>query len=195
MTRGPLVTRLGQLVASGEWNMRRGALFAEDIRRGPHSFLLDLGSGRSPLLEHLRPERYVGIDQNAADLDYARGRYPRPGYEFVEADFLEEPLERWRGADVVTASAVFHHLTDEQVVLLMERLREQVRPARMVFTDGVTIGPLKGLLTKLDAGEPSRPRESLYDLFPPSFVLTETWSYVVPFRTYLYFGFELRPGG
>lgn len=195
MSRGPLVTRLGQLAASGEWNMRREELLAEDVRRGPHSFLLDLGSGRSPLLQHLRPERYVGLDLNPADLDYARRRFDRPGYEFVEADFMRAALECWRGADVVTASAVFHHLTDEQVVVLAQRLRDQVRPERMVFTDGVTTGPLKGLLTKLDAGEPSRPRESLYELFRPRFELTETWSYVVPFRTYLYFGFELRPVG
>ncbi len=193
MSRGPLVTRLGQLAASGEWNMRREELLADDVRRGPHSFHLDLGSGRSRLLEHLKPERYVGLDLNAADLDYARRRYDTPGYEFVEADFMKAPLERWRGADVVTASAVFHHLTDEQVVSLAARLRAEVRPARMVFTDGVTIGPLKGALTKLDAGEPSRPKESLYDLFRPSFEVVETWSYVVPFRTYLYFGFELRP--
>jgi len=33
---------------------------------------------------------------------------------------------------------------------------------------------------------------SLYDLFRPRFNVTETWSYVIPFRTFLYFGFELR---
>lgn len=192
MTRGPLITRLGQLAATGEWTMRREELLARDVERGPHSFLLDLGSGRSPLLRHLTPRRYVGLDLHAADLAYARRRYPRPGYEFVEADFMQAPLERWRGADVVTASAVFHHLTDEQVVALIERLRDQVGPSRMVFTDGVAIGPFKGALTRLDEGEPSRPPESLYELFRPGFEVTETWSYVVPFRTYLYFGFELR---
>jgi SAM-dependent methyltransferase len=190
--RGPLITRLGQLAASGEWRMKREGLLTEDVRRGPHDFMLDLGSGRSPLLEHLEPERYVGLDLHSADLDYARRRYGRPGYEFVEADFMEVPLQIWGGADVVTASAVFHHLTDEQVVELVGRVQEQVRPGRMVFTDGVTRGPLAGPLTRLDEGEPSRPREALFDLFRPRFEVTETWSYVVPFRTYLYFGFELR---
>ena len=192
MTRGPLITRLGQLAASGEWRMKREELLARDMRRGPHDYILDLGSGRSPLLRHLSPERYVGLDLHPADLDYARRRYERPGYEFVEADFLEAPLDRWRGADVVTASAVFHHLSDEQVRALIGRIEDQVQPARMVFTDGVAIGPLKGALVKLDEGEPSRPREALYDLFRPRFEVNETWSYVVPFRTYLYFGFEVR---
>ncbi len=175
--------------------MKREALLAEDVRGGPHDFMLDLGSGRSPLLRHLTPDRYAGIDLHAGDLSYAERRFGRPGYEFVEADFLAAPLERWRGADVVTASAVFHHLTADQVRTLVGRIREQVRPGRMVFTDGVAIGPMKRSLVKLDEGEPSRQPEELYGLFRPDFEVIETWSYVVPFRTYLYFGFELRPVG
>ena len=192
MTRGPLITRLGQLAASGEWRMKREELLARDVREGPHEFILDLGSGRSPLLEHVTPERYVGLDLHAADLAYAGRRYARPGYEFVEADFMETPLEHWRGADVVTASAVFHHLTDEQVTALISRVGEQVDPGRMVFTDGVAIGPLRKTLIGLDEGEPDRQPDELYRVFPPEFEVEQTWSYVVPFRTYLYFGFELR---
>jgi len=193
MTRGPLITRLGQLAASGEWKMKREALLAEDVRRGPHGFVLDLGSGRSPLLSHLTPARYIGLDLHEADLAYARRRYQRPGYEFVQADFMEAPLERWSGADVVTASAVFHHLTDQQVTTLIGSLHERVMPGRMVFTDGVAIGALKNALIGLDEGEPSRHPDELYALFPPGLEVVQTWSYVVPFRTYLYFGFELRP--
>ncbi len=193
MSRGPLITRLGQLAASGEWRMKREELLAGDIRNGPHHSVLDLGSGRSPLLGQISPQRYIGLDLHPADLDYARRRYERPGYEFVETNFMEWPLEQWRGMDVVTASAVFHHLTDEQVVALVGRVQDQVEPARMVFTDGVTRGPLAGVLTRLDEGEPSRQRDALYELFRPRFEVTQTWSYVVPLRTYLYFGFELVP--
>ena len=187
------MTRLGQFAGTGEWRMKREGLLAGDIRRGPHAFVLDLGSGRSQLLDHLEPDRYVGLDLGAADLEWARRRHARPGYEFIVGNFLEMPLERWAGADVVTASAVFHHLSDDEVVSLAGRLEEEVAPSRLVFTDGVTVGPLKGLMTSLDAGEPSRPRESLYELFRPRFAVTETWTYLVPFRTFRYFGFELTP--
>jgi SAM-dependent methyltransferase len=193
VTRGPLITRLGQLAASGEWRMKRDALLAGDVRRGPHDFVLDLGSGRSPLLRHLSPDRYVGLDLHRADLSYAKRRFGRRGYEFVEADILRAPLERWRGADVVTASAVFHHLSDDQVRTIVSRIQRQVEPGRMVFTDAVAIGALKGLLVRLDEGEPSRDPEELFGLFRPDFEVVRTWSYVVPFRTYLYFGFELMP--
>jgi len=64
--------------------MRREELLAGDVGRGPHGFMLDLGSGRSPLLRHLAPERYVGLDLHPADLAYAERRFGRPGYEFVE---------------------------------------------------------------------------------------------------------------
>src|SRR5918996_4813670 len=107
MSRGPLITRLGQLAASGEWRMRR-----------------------APLLGHLTPERYVGLDLHPADLAYAERRFGRPGYEFVEADFMEAPLDRWRGADAVTASAVFPHPTDPQVGELVGRGQDQGQPGR-----------------------------------------------------------------
>src|SRR5262249_27159609 len=126
VAHGPLVTRLGQLAATGEWRMRREKLLAADVQRGPPSFILDLGSGRSPLPGHLSPQRYVGLDLLAEDLAYAQRRHASPHYEFVEADFMESPLERWRGADAVTASAVFHHLTDEQVVALVGRVQDEV---------------------------------------------------------------------
>ena len=173
--------------------MRRELLLANDIRRGPHGFVLDLGSGRSPLLRHLEPERYVGIDLGGADLTYARKRYARPNCEFLEGDIRDFPLGRWRGADVVTASAVFHHLTDAEVQSLVGRVADEVRPGRMVYTDGLTIGPLSGVLTRLDGGEPTRAREALYALFHPRFTVREAWSYTVPFRTYFSFGFELTP--
>jgi SAM-dependent methyltransferase len=193
MARSPTITRLGQLAASGEWSMRRERLLAEEIAKGPHDFVLDLGSGRSRLLERISPGRYAGLDLGGADLAYARERYERPGYEFVEADFMRTSLEPWRGADVVAASAVFHHLGDDQVTELLRRVRDEVSPARMVFTDGLARGPLAGTLIRLDEGEPSREPDELYELFAPDFEVTETWRYVVPLRTYLYFGFELTP--
>ncbi len=95
---------------------------------------------------------------------------------------------------MVTASAVFHHLTDEQVECA-DRPRAVTRSSRRGWCSPTAsrIGPLKETLIRLDEGEPSRQPDQLYDLFRPSFEVTQTWSYVVPFRTYLYFGFELRP--
>lgn len=188
-----MIIRAGQTAVTGEWKHRAHGLLADEIRSGPHGSVLDLGSGRSPLLQHLEPERYVGLDLHRPDLDYAQRRFGRPGYEFLRADILEERLERWHGVDVVTSSSLFHHLGDDQVVTLVDRIATQVRPQRWVFLDTVAIGPLGGLVTRIDYGNPARPKDQLFRLFRPGFNVTETWSYDNRFRTFHVFGFELRP--
>jgi SAM-dependent methyltransferase len=193
LLRRPLVVRVGQLAVTGDWNHAGYRRLAELISAGPHSSVLDLGSGRSPLLRHLSPERYAGLDLHAPDLAYAQRHHGRPGYEFVQADILTQPLDRWRGVDLVTASSVFHHLTDEQVVALVERIAEQVAPNRMAFLDGVATGRLGGLVTRLDYGEPTRSKQQLWSLLRPRFEIENDWGYDVPFGTFHLFGFELRP--
>ena len=189
----PLIIRMGQFAVTGEWNQDGYRRLAELIADGPHDSILDLGSGRSPLLQHLQPERYAGIDLHQPDLDYASEHHGMPGYEFIEGDILTEPLERWRGVDVVTASSVFHHLSDDQVVELIDRISAQVAPKRMVFSDGVVVGPLGGLIARLDYGDPTRPKEELYELFRPRFEVAREWGYITPFRSGHVFGFELQP--
>jgi SAM-dependent methyltransferase len=189
----PEIIRAGQFAVTGEWKHRGMARMAQEILAGPHESVLDLGCGRSPLLQHLQPERYVGLDLHPPDLAYARRHHDRPGYEFLEADILKAPFERWQGIDVVTSASVFHHLTDEQIGELMEKIGTELRPGRLVFLDGVTIGPLGRLITKLDYGAPERPKAELFDLFRPAFEVKENWSYDNHFRTFHIFGFELTP--
>jgi hypothetical protein len=95
--------------------------------------------------------------------------------------------------DVVTTSSVFHHLGDEQALSLVERVATEVRPQRMVFVDGVTTGALGNLVARIDYGEPTRPKEDLFELFRPRFEVTEAWAYDNRFRTFHVFGFELKP--
>jgi SAM-dependent methyltransferase len=184
---------VGRFAATGEWNLDYYQRLADQIRTGPHASVLDLGSGRSPLLQHLQPERYIGLDLHEPDLEYAKRRYGRDGYEFAEADVLEAPLERWHGVDVVTCSSFFHHLGDEQCVDLMERIERELSPKRYAFADGVLRGPFAGVLSRADYGSPTREPEELYELFRPRFEVAERWSYLVPLRTFRLFGFELKP--
>jgi SAM-dependent methyltransferase len=189
----PEIIRAGQFAVTGEWKHRGMAQMAREILDGPHSSVLDLGSGRSPLLQHLQPERYTGLDLHPPDLAYARRHFDRTGYEFIEADILKTPLAPWQGVDVVTSASVFHHLGDEEIVTLMERITVELRPRRLVFLDGVTIGPLGRLVTRLDYGAPERPKEELFGLFRPAFEVKESWSYDNHFRTFHIFGFALTP--
>jgi SAM-dependent methyltransferase len=189
----PLIIRLGQFAVTGEWTQKGYRLLAEQIAKGPHDSVLDLGAGRAPLLNYLEPRQYTGLDLLDADLEYARKHFAGPGRDFVTADVLEADLTPWRGVDVVTCSSVFHHLTDEQVVALIDRIAEQVQPKRMVFSDGVVVGRFGNVVAKLDYGDPTRPKEHLYDLFRPRFEVEEGWGYVTPVGAGYLFGFELHP--
>jgi SAM-dependent methyltransferase len=189
----PWIIRAGQFAVTGEWNFDSHRRLADVIRQGPHDSILDLGCGRAPLLTQMQPERYVGLDLHPPDLAYAERHHGRPGYEFVEADIVEDSLERWRGIDVVTSAGVFHHLTDDQVSRVLDRVADQIAPKRYVFYDSVVHGPLSGFMARIDYGDPTRQPEELYELFKPRFEVRETWSYVVPFRTGRLFGFELVP--
>lgn len=189
----PLV-KASQWALTGGYVRRLNGLLAEEVRRGPHEFVLELGCGDAPLLDQLRPRRYTGLDFNAASLAAARRRFgDRAGTEFVEADLLSDSLEPWRGADAVVCSAVFHHLSDEQVAGLASRIRDEIAPQRVICTDGVMTGPFRRALVWLDEGDPSRPKERLYSLLGGAWEVNETWSFDVPLHTVHEFGFELRP--
>lgn len=187
------------LVKAAQWGLTGGyvrrlnALLAEDIRRGPHELVLELGCGEAPVLGYLDPARYFGIDFNRASIEIARRKHGGPAAELIEADITSTSLASWRGADAVVCSALFHHLADEQLVELLERIVEEVGPSRIVCTDGVDIGPLRHLIAWLDEGDPSRPKADLYALLEPRFEVRETWTFEVPLRTVHVFGFVLTP--
>jgi SAM-dependent methyltransferase len=189
----PLV-KTSQWALTGGYVRRLNEQLSADLRAGPHESVLELGCGDAPLLGHLSPKRYVGLDFNAASLAAARRRFgARDGTEFVEADLVSDSLVPWRGVDAVVCSAVFHHLSDEQLLRLSTRILEEVGPRRVVCTDGVMTGPFRRALVWLDEGDPSRPKERLYSLLGRDWQVEESWSFDVPLRTVHEFGFELRP--
>lgn len=190
----PLV-RAAQTAVTGGYVRRMHANIADDLQRGPHDSVLDLGGGDAPLLHSIEPPRYVGLDINLQSLAAAERRYGGEGREFIEADITSAPLDRWRGFDAVVCSAVFHHLPDEEIVRLTDRIADQVAPQRIVCADTLMIGPFKAVMNRLDEGEPSRTKDELYALLEPRFEIEKTWSFEVPFRTAHLWGFILTPKG
>jgi SAM-dependent methyltransferase len=189
----PLV-KAGQLAVTGGYVRGLNRRLAADLAAGPHDFVLELGCGDAPLLGHLQPRRYAGLDINRRSLKAARRKHGGEDREFVEADVLTAPLAHWRDADAVVCSAVFHHLGDQQVLDLVERVFEETRADRIVGTDGVMVGPFRRAIVWLDEGEPIRPKEDLFALLGRRAEVLETWSFDVPFGTVHEFGFELSRG-
>jgi SAM-dependent methyltransferase len=188
----PLVA-VGQFAVTGERIPRRHRLLAAEVARGPHDFVLDLGCGSAPLLRYLRPARYVGVDAHEPSLAVARRRRAYEGSEFVLTDLMLAPLPDWRGADVAVISSVTHHLDDDAVVALTERLRDEVAPRRLLLQDAEATGPLGPLVTALDDGDHLRPRTDLVTLLSSRFSVSTLWTYENPLRSFHQFLLELAP--
>ncbi len=89
--------------------------------------VLDVGCGRAPLLAHLTPARYVGIDILDAVIQSNRARFPQ--HEFFVRDVSEASPEGVGVFDVVVMLAVLEHFEDPAKALrhLRETLREHGR--------------------------------------------------------------------
>ncbi len=188
----PLV-KSAQFALTGGYVRRMFRNIAADLQGGPHESILDLGSGDSHILRELSPPTYVGLDINEVWLAAAERKYGAPGRTFKVADLTHESLEPYRGFDAAICTAVFHHLPDEAVTSLTEKIAREAAPKRVVCADTLMIGPMKGVIARLDEGEPVRSKDELYALLEPRFEIEETWSFEVPLRTAHLWGFILTP--
>jgi len=182
-----------QFAVTGERLPRRLLLLAEEVRRGPHAFVLDLGCGSAPLLDFVEPERYVGVEDHAGAIASARERHARPGYEFVEADLVDVSYAAWRGADVVVLSSVAHHLPADDLLRLLARIVAEVEPQRLLLQDAEATGPFGPLVRALDDGRHLRPKQRLIELLEPGFGVRVLWTYDNPLRSFHQFLLELAP--
>jgi ubiquinone/menaquinone biosynthesis C-methylase UbiE len=182
-----------QFAVTGEWTPRRQRLLGEEIARGKHDFVLDLGCGAAPVLRFFSPQRYVGVDEHGPSLEEGRREHAGPGREFVQAPLGGLDLVRWRGADAVVVSSVCHHLDDAAVVELMERIAREAEPGRILLQDAEPTGPLGPLVSALDDGDHLRPKADLVRLLEPRFHVREGWTYDNPVRSFHQFLLELKP--
>lgn len=102
--------------------------------------IADLGSGGGDLLRLMAqwgrrkkiPLHLVGIDANAFMIDYAQERsekYPEISYEqrdVFSADFQAQDY------DLVTCSLFCHHFTDEELIILFQKLHQEVKQAIII---------------------------------------------------------------
>jgi len=93
--------------------------------------VLDVGCGRSPLLDHIAPERYVGVDVLGPVIASNRERFPQ--HDFQNLDVSCDDLGSLGCFDVIVMLAVLEHFTDPDGVLA--RLGGCLKPhGRIVLT-------------------------------------------------------------
>ena len=131
--------------------------------------VLDVGCGPGTNAGLFARADYVGLDWNAAYVEYAQRRYPG---RFVTADVRAFDVPPGGSFDCVLVKSLLHHLGDQDVRAVLRNLArllteggaihilELVLPAQM--------GPAR-LLARLDRGESPRPLEEWRALFAEQF--------------------------
>jgi SAM-dependent methyltransferase len=89
--------------------------------------VLDLGCGPGDVFELMPQVRYVGIDMSENYVAAARRRFGGRA-RFLSGDLNSVELEQLGDFDQVIAMGVMHHLSDEEVVAMLRRIREFLKP-------------------------------------------------------------------
>ena len=142
-------------------------LLAESYVRGKSGDrVLDIGCGTGNILEHLKGLDYHGFDMNAVYIERARKKYGKAG-QFTCGNVVTADIEP-KSFDVVLASGILHHLSDEETQSLFRLAASVLKPGgRLVTLDGCYAqnqSRIARYLISKDRGEYMRNQEEYYRL-------------------------------
>jgi cyclopropane fatty-acyl-phospholipid synthase-like methyltransferase len=130
------------------------------IRPKPGDRILDIGCGPADILEALHDVEYHGLDQSADYIDSARARYGTRGQFEVETVGVGS-TRQYKDFDIVLATGVLHHLSDEDALALLRMAKTALTPiGTLVTLDGTLMkgqsAPAR-FLARIDRGMFVRP--------------------------------------
>jgi cyclopropane fatty-acyl-phospholipid synthase-like methyltransferase len=154
-----------------QWMMgssRGRPIFAREyVAANPGDRVLDIGCGPSGLLEYLPDVTYLGFDMSPDYIAYAKRRYGSRGRFYCER-VRPESVKGEEPFDIVIASEILHHLSDEEGLDLFELARSCLKPTgRLVTLDAVYIekqSPIARFIIDHDRGEHVRGRAAYEEL-------------------------------
>jgi len=89
--------------------------------------ILDLGCGPGDVFELMPQVRYVGIDMSENYVAAARRRFGNRA-KFLSGDLNSVEPGQLGNFDRVIAMGVMHHLSDDEVIAMLRRIREFLKP-------------------------------------------------------------------
>ena len=117
--------------------------------------MLDVGCGPANILEYLPDLDYTGMDLNEKHIVSARRRYGDRG-RFIVGDAARDLNQENDTFDLISISALLHHLSDDEARSLFRSIRPLLRPGgRIVTLDPVWLPKQRAvvkLLNRLDSG-------------------------------------------
>ena len=131
--------------------------------------VLDIGCGSGDILSYLPRVEYVGLDKSRKYINAAKKHFGNRG-TFVTRKISDNTMHdlSLSDFDIVLATAVLHHLNDEEAIQLFELARSALKPhGRLVTFDGCyTRGQswLKRFLLSKDRGRFVRTEDQYHSL-------------------------------
>lgn len=117
--------------------------------------MLDVGCGPANILEYLPDLDYTGMDLNEKHIVSARRRFGDRG-RFIVGDAARDLNQENDTFDLISVSALLHHLSDDEARSLFRSIRPLLRPGgRIVTLDPVWLPKQRAvvkLLNRLDSG-------------------------------------------
>lgn len=139
--------------------------------------MLDVGCGPANVLDYLPALDYVGIDLNEKHIAFARERYGNRG-KFLVGNVAEDLRQDEHKFDLINASGILHHLSDDEAMSLFQSLKRLLRPAgRIVTFDNVWLPEQRSvakLLNRMDSGLNIRSQDGYVGLLEYSGLNVET---------------------
>ena len=101
--------------------------------------VLDIGCGTGYVIEYFPNTEYIGFDTDRAYINYAKNRYGKIGTFYCQ-EFDDTAADRHGNFNLVIMNGLLHHLDDNSVKLLLERVKKVLKPDAYVVTlDGCYI--------------------------------------------------------
>lgn len=145
--------------------------YAEIVGASAGTKMLDVGCGPANILPYLPAVDYTGIDLNAEHIEFARQRYGDRG-RFLVGDAGTDVQQERSTFDVISVSALLHHLSDDQAKAMFRSLAPLLKPSgRIVTIDNVWLPRQRAavrLLNHLDSGQNIRTPEQYLSLLDGS---------------------------
>lgn len=119
----------------------------------PGQRILDIGCGTGYVVEYFPNTEYIGFDTDQAYINYAKNRYGNVGTFYCQ-EFNDVAADKNGVFDLVIMNGLLHHLDDNSVKLLLERVKKVLKPDAYVVTlDGCYIDNQSSIAKRLLDGD------------------------------------------
>jgi len=126
----PFVYSLAQKLVRGKGNY---LFVTRYVKPEPGNRVLDIGCGPADILTEMPTVDYMGFDIDSKLIEAARRKRGGRG-QFFCAPVNEQAISTLERFDLVLATGVIHHLTDDEAVALFRLARNSLKPGGRLVT-------------------------------------------------------------